>query len=259
MHPMIDSHCHIYLDTFQDDITNVLDRAWSAGITDILMPSIDFQSIGAMSLLEHPRLRFHRMAGIHPCEINSSHPDLYDSLLLAASQSEIVAIGETGLDYYWSTDHIEEQKQSLRTHCKVAKELKKPLVLHNRESTADLLQIIGDEQDGDLTGVWHCFTGSLDEGLKAADLGFYLGIGGVITFKNAGVDKTVAGLPLNRLLLETDAPFLAPVPFRGKRNEPSYIKFVAEKLADVMSTTIEDVDFATTSNTRKLFGLNDLT
>jgi TatD DNase family protein len=259
LHSMIDSHCHIYLDTFQGDLNDVLDRAWSAGITDILMPSIDFQSIGAMSMLEHPWLRFHRMAGIHPCEIKKFHPNLYDSLMQAASPPGIVAVGETGLDYYWSTEYIDEQKQSLRMHCKVAKELKKPLVLHNRESTSDLLKIVEDEQDGSLTGVWHCFNGSPDDGMKATDLGLYLGIGGVITYKNAGVYKTVAKLPLNRLLIETDAPFLAPVPYRGKRNEPSYIKFVAEKLAGAMNITFEDVEKVTTSNTRHLFGLNDFT
>jgi TatD DNase family protein len=250
---MIDSHCHIYLDDFQDDLADVLARA--AGITDILMPAISFASLPEMDRLSHPEIRFHKMAGIHPCEVRGNLPNLESDLFESASSDDIIGVGESGLDYYWSTDFVNEQHDSLRAHCRIAKTLKKPVVLHNRESTSDLLKIISEMQDGNLTGVWHCFNGTVDEGLEAIDLGLYLGIGGVITFKNAGVDKSVAKLPVNRLVLETDSPYLAPVPFRGKRNEPSFLALVAEKLAVICDVNPEEIQRITSDNTIRLFGL----
>lgn len=165
----------------------------------------------------------------------------------------MVGVGETGLDYYWSTDHVEEQKKSLRIHCKIARAVRKPIVLHNRESTDDLLKIIEEEQDGNLSGIWHCFNGTAEEGKKAIDLGLHLGIGGVVTFKNGGVDKTVAELPLDKMVLETDAPYLAPTPKRGKRNEPSFMKFTARKLADIFEISLEEVQERTSKTARRLF------
>lgn len=168
---------------------------------------------------------------------------------------EFVAVGETGLDYYWSTDFVEYQKESLHMHCRVAKAVKKPIVLHNREATDDLLSIIENEQDGSLTGVWHCFTGSKEEGERALDLGLHLGVGGVATFKNAGVGEVVAGMPLDRLILETDAPYLSPTPKRGKRNEPSFMRFTAEKLADLKKMSLDPIAAQTTATAEDLFKL----
>ncbi|MCH8566754.1 MAG: TatD family hydrolase [Balneolales bacterium] len=252
---MIDTHSHIYLDAFKEDRQEMLDRAAEAGLTDILMPAIDFDSLHAMDKLVHNRIRLHKMAGVHPCEINNSRCNLEASLLAACAGKEIVAVGETGLDYYWSKDFVEEQKISLRRHCSVAKTLGKPIVLHNRDATDDLLKIISEEQDGRLTGVWHCFNGSADEGKKAIDLGLFLGIGGVLTFKNAGVDKSVKELPAEFMILETDAPYLTPAPHRGKRNEPAYTALVAEKLAEVTGMGIEEVVRITSLNARRLFPL----
>jgi TatD DNase family protein len=171
------------------------------------------------------------------------------------SDEAVVGVGETGLDYYWSDDFKKEQQKSLHIHCKVAKAVKKPIILHNRESTEDLLNIIEDEQNGSLTGIWHCFNGSVDEGKRAIDLGLQLGIGGVLTFKNAGVDKTVAQLPLENMMLETDAPYLAPAPKRGKRNEPSFIKYTAKRLAEVKKVSLDEVIIQTSKNALELFGL----
>lgn len=176
-----------------------------------------------------------------------------DQLENACSRDDIVGVGETGLDYYWSTDFVDEQKNSLRLHCDIAKQTKKPIVLHNRESTTDLLDLIEEEQDGNLTGVWHCFTGTLEEGKRALDLGLYLGVGGVSTFKNAGVDKVVKDLPLDRLILETDAPFLTPAPHRGERNEPAYIKIIAKNLGRLMNLSVEEIASTTTKNAFNLF------
>ncbi len=252
---MIDTHCHIYLPQFQQDLTDVLDRAAQAGITDIMMPAIDFGSLKQMDELAHPRIRFHKMAGVHPCDINGTAERLGKRVLEHGDAGEIIAIGETGLDYYWSKDHIDAQQQSLREHCQAAKMLDKPVILHNRESTKDLLDIIEEQQDGRLRGIWHCFNGTPEQGRRALDLGLYLGIGGVVTFKNAGVDRVVAGLPPDRLVLETDAPYLAPVPKRGKRNEPSFIKYTAQKLSELFGISLEETDRITTENARRLFRL----
>ncbi|MDG5766081.1 TatD family hydrolase [Balneolales bacterium ANBcel1] len=252
---MIDTHSHIYLPRFRDDLAEVLDRAVSVGITDIMMPAIDIDSLAQMDEMHHPGIRFHKMAGIHPCDVRGDTADVLELLPRLAESPDIIAVGETGLDYHWSTDFVNEQKESLRFHCRLARETGKPVILHNRESTDDLLDIVEDEQDGNLNGVWHCFNGTESEARRALDLNLYLGIGGVVTFKNAGVDRVVAGLPTDRLLLETDAPYLAPVPKRGKRNEPAYLAYTAEKLAEIFGWTPDEADRVTTENARRLFGL----
>lgn len=252
---MIDTHCHIYAEQFEDDIGEVLNRAAEAGITDICMPAIDFDSVSKMDQLEHPEINFHKMAGIHPTSINDGVDTTQELLYDYCSKDDIVGVGETGLDYYWSDDYKSVQEKSLRIHCKVAKSIGKPIVLHNRESTKDLLNIIADEQDGTLTGVWHSFTGTAEEGKHAIDIGLELGIGGIFTFKNAGVDKAVAELPLKHMMLETDAPYLAPSPKRGKRNEPSFTKYTAQRLAEVQGVSLKETVEVTDENARKLFGI----
>ncbi|MEX2464055.1 MAG: TatD family hydrolase [Balneolaceae bacterium] len=250
-----DTHCHLYLSQFEKDLTSVLNRAAEAGVHHIYLPAIDWDSIVQMDKLKHPEITFYKMAGIHPCNVEENLPVDEQELYELCRSDEYIAVGETGLDYYWSTDFTDEQKKSLRIHCRIAKSTGKPIVLHNRESTKDLLDIIEEEQDGSLKGVWHCFTGSEDEGRRALDLGFYLGVGGVSTFKNAGVDKVIAKLPLNRMILETDAPYLAPVPHRGKRNEPSYIPLIAAKLSHVLDISLDEIASGTTANAFQLFGV----
>lgn len=253
---MIDTHCHIYLDQFDRDREAVLNRAADVGITDICMPAIDFGSIEAMERMAHATIRFHKMAGIHPTEVTEqSLINLEPELSELSHSGKMVAVGETGLDYYWSTDWVDQQKESLRIHCKVAKDAHLPIILHNRESTDDMLQIIEEEQNGSLAGIWHCFNGTEEEGRRALDLGLHLGIGGVATFKNAGVDATVKKLDLDRMVLETDAPYLAPTPKRGNRNEPAFMDYTAKKLATLFDMTLEEIDEKTTATARHLFGL----
>lgn len=252
---LTDTHSHLYLDAFVEDLESVLSRSVDADVTRILLPAIDWQSLKKMDKLHHKEIEFHKMMGIHPCEVVTSRLEEEDHLMEVCGSSEIVGVGETGLDYYWSTDFVEYQKESLHMHCRVAKAVNKPIVLHNREATDDLLDIIEQEQDGNLSGVWHCFTGSQEEGKRALDLGLHLGVGGVATFKNAGVDEVVAELPLDRLLLETDAPYLSPTPKRGKRNEPSFMRFTAEKLADLKEVSIEEIASQTTGTALDLFKL----
>jgi TatD DNase family protein len=254
---MIDTHSHIYLDDFNEDRSEVMNRAELVGITDILMPAIDFGSLEQMDRLSHPTINFHKMVGVHPCDVKESPANYEDKLYEYAKADDIIGVGETGLDYYWSTDFIEEQKSSLKIHCKIAKALNKPIVLHNRESTDDLLQIIDEEQDGTLRGIWHCFNGTIEEGKRAIDMGLHLGIGGVVTFKNGGVDKTVKELPLNKMVLETDAPYLSPTPKRGKRNEPSFMEYTAKKLSELFNIDLQEVINKTTENSESLFDLRN--
>ena len=217
---LTDTHSHLYLDAFDDDLESVLNRSVEADIVRIFLPAIDWESLNQMKKLHHNKIDFQKMMGIHPCEVTESRLDEEERLAEVCDSGEFVGVGETGLDYYWSTEFTEHQKESLRMHCRVAKAVKKPIILHNREATDDMLEIIEQEQDGSLTGVWHCFTGSQEEGERALDLGLHLGVGGVATFKNAGVGEVVAEMPLDKLILETDAPYLSPTPKRGKRNEP---------------------------------------
>lgn len=251
---LADTHCHLYLKQFEKDLDDVLDHALKADVRHIFLPAIDWRSIHDMDMLRHTEIKFYKMAGIHPCSVEENLPVDGEKLFEFCSTDDFVAVGETGLDYYWSTKFVEEQKKSLRLHCDIARQTGKPIVLHNRDSTSDLLEIIEEEQDGRLTGVWHCFTGTVDEGKRALDLGMYLGVGGVSTFKNAGLDKVIKKLPLERLILETDSPYLAPVPYRGKRNEPSYIRLIAKKLAEITENSLEDIANITTGNAFKLFG-----
>lgn len=208
-----------------------------------------------MASLVHPRLRLHPCAGIHPCDVPAEPLDMA-RLEAWAHRAEVVAVGETGLDYHWSTERVAQQKTSLRAHLQIAKETGKPVILHNRESTADLLDLLAEEQDGRLTGVWHCFTGTEDEGRRALDLGLYLGLGGVLTYRNGLIDGFIHTFPYDRIVLETDAPFLAPVPHRGQRNEPAHVRSVAEKLALLWNKTLSETAAVTSANARRLFRLD---
>lgn len=252
---LIDTHCHIYLQQFEDDIEAVLDRAAEVKVKHIFMPAISPDSLPKMDTLSHPEIQFYKMAGLHPTEINEGKSLSERELLALCDQDDIVAVGETGLDYYWSQDYKKEQAESLRMHCQIAKHLKKPVILHNRESTGDLLKIIEEEQNGALQGIWHCFNGSEAEGRRAIDLGLHLGVGGVLTFKNAGVDETVARLPLNKMMLETDAPYLAPEPKRGERNEPAFVRHTANRLAEVMNMPFDKVAEHTSQTAIEFFGI----
>lgn len=253
---LIDTHCHIYLPQFEDDISSVLDRAAEAGVNHIFMPAINVDSLKQMKELFHPEIQFHKMAGLHPTEINEGLKIDEEELFTLGERDDIIAIGETGLDYYWSDEHKKEQQESLNMHCRVAKQTGKPIILHNRSGTEDLLSIIEKHQNGNLKGIWHCFNGTQEEGKRAINLGLYLGIGGVLTFKNANITPSVAQLPLERMLLETDAPYLAPEPKRGKRNEPAFVQYTAEKLAQIKDISIQEVQERTSENALKFFEMN---
>ena len=254
----IDTHSHLYSSQFDEDRTQAINDAISAGVSTILLPNISSEYTKGMLKLcdEFPENCF-PMMGLHPCDVNE---DNIDAELLHVEQElakgKYIAVGEIGLDLYWDKTKLEVQKKAFIHQIELAKKHKLPIAIHVRDSFAEAIEIIEKLNDENLRGVFHCFTGSVEDAQKVINLGnFYLGIGGVLTFKNSGLDKTIAEIELQHLILETDAPYLAPTPFRGKRNESKYIVNIAEKLAEVQQIEIEDVAKITTLNAKKLFGL----
>jgi len=254
----IDTHSHLYSSQFDEDRTQTINEAISAGVSTILLPNISSKYTKGMLELcnEFPENCF-PMMGLHPCDVNE---DNIEAELLHLEQEltkgKYIAVGEIGLDLYWDKTKLEIQKKAFIHQIELAKKYKLPIAIHVRNSFAEAIEIIEKLNDENLRGVFHCFTGTVEDAQRVINLGgFYLGIGGVLTFKNSGLDKTIAAIELQNLILETDAPYLAPTPFRGKRNESKYIVNIAEKLAEVHQIDIEDVARITTINAKKLFGL----
>ena len=263
---LIDTHCHLYHDRFDDDRDAVIARAREAGVTTILQPAIDIPSIHEAINLCQEHEGLYAMAALHPTETRDAGVDEMDEIAALCDYPEVVAVGESGLDYYWDRSYISQQQDALRWHARLAIHKALPLVLHNRDqkgstaSSDDLVRILNEEARAApsgkrLYGVFHCFGGPPGLTRAVLDLGFHVGIGGTLTFKNSGVADALAGVDLDRMVLETDGPFLAPEPHRGKRNEPAYVAQVAQYLADLLDLTVEEVAHATTATARTLFGL----
>lgn len=258
---LIDTHAHLYLDAFADDREAVLDRAREAGVEAIVLPAIDVPSIHAALALCAKHEGLYAMAALHPSETKEATERDLQEVADLCEEEAVVAVGESGLDYYWDRSFDDRQQQFLRAHLQLAAEQDLPLILHNREATADLVRIVGEEREqldapGRLRGIFHCFVGSRAEGEAILDLGFHLGLGGILTFKNSTVDEAVAGLPLDRMVVETDAPYLAPEPNRGTRNEPAFVRHVATHLAQVKGVPLSDLAATTTATARTLFGID---
>jgi len=251
---LIDTHCHIYSSEFNADLIAVLTRAENEGITKMLMPAIDASTHDEMFKVEKgfPG-KCISMMGLHPSSVKENY---LEELLIVEqyfNQRAFVAVGETGLDFYWDLTYTKEQYEVFQRQIEWALEYDIPIVIHSRNSIDECIEVIHKNQKGNLKGVFHCFSGSVEQAKKIIDLDFYLGIGGVLTFKKSGLDSVIEQIDLTHIVLETDAPYLAPVPFRGKRNECSYIKYVAEKLAEIKETTVEEIASITTANAEKLF------
>lgn len=250
---MIETHAHIYDDQFKDDINNVLERSIEVGIEQIYMPNIDHTSIDSMLALEEKSELCTAMMGLHPCSVNK---DFEKELYLVEdwlTKREWCAIGEIGTDLYWDKTYWPQQQEAFNIQCNWALKYNRPVVIHCRESideTIDLIEKIGHPN---LRGVFHCFTGTKDQAERIIKLGFYLGIGGVSTFKNGGMDTVLPAIDIKNLVLETDSPYLAPVPKRGKRNEPAYLELIANKLAEIKNISVEEVKTTTSENAKKLF------
>ncbi len=251
----IDTHAHLYVEQFDEDRPAVIQRAKELNINRVYLPNIDQTTIDAMLDLEanHPDACF-AMMGVHPCSIKENYEEELNIAEEWLQKRPFVAIGEIGIDLYWDKTFQKEQEDAFRRQINWAKDLAIPFVIHSRDSLDLTIEIVKEEQDGSLRGIFHCFGGSVEQAKRIVDLGFLMGIGGVLTFKKAGLDKTLEEVDLEHLVLETDAPYLAPTPFRGKRNESAYIHQIAERLASVKETDIEKVANVTTSNALKLFG-----
>lgn len=251
---LVDTHTHLYLEQFDEDRPAVIERAIDQGIDNFYLPNVDGGTIEAMLQMEvdFPG-RCHAMMGLHPCSVNDTFEKELKVVEDWLGRRSFVAIGEIGIDLYWDKTYVEEQREAFRRQANWAKSLGIPIVIHSRDSTDMLIELVKEEQDGRLAGIFHCFTGTLEQAEQIIDLGFHLGIGGVLTFKNAGLDKTVEKIDLRHLVLETDAPYLAPAPHRGKRNESAYVRLVAEKLASVKGKLTEEVARVTSLNADRIF------
>lgn len=253
---MIDTHAHIYASEFDNDRDQVVERALAQGIEKILLPNIDLDSIEPMLQTEaaYPEV-CRSMMGLHPCYVDGNVKQTLEVIHSWFAKHNFIAVGEIGIDLYWDKTYKAEQEMAFTTQLNWAKEMKLPVVIHTRDSIQETLALLEKEQDGSLSGVFHCFGGSVEEAKAINDLGFHLGLGGVTTFKNGGMDKVIPHLDMDFVILETDCPYLAPVPHRGKRNEPSYIPLVAERIASLRELSIDDVQAMTNRNANRLFAL----
>ncbi len=251
---MIDTHSHIYSPKFSSDRREMLDRAFSSGVERIYMPNIDLESFDGMMQLsaEYPGRCF-PMMGLHPCDVKEDYKEVLKAMRPMFDEYNFVAVGEMGTDLYWDKSHFEWQQDAFKIQCDWALETGLPIVIHSRDSFWETVDLLKDYKDRGIRGVFHCFTSGLEEADAVIDHGFYMGIGGVATFKNGGLDKVLPEIGLEHLLLETDAPYLAPVPYRGKRNEPSYIGLVADRIAQIKAISREEVIHQTTKNALNLF------
>lgn len=250
----IDTHTHLYSEEFASDRREMIERAVQQGVEKFYLPAIDSSYTDAM--LETKQLRpqaIRLMAGLHPCSVNAGFKEELKKVEAFMASHDFCGLGESGLDYYWDKTFISEQKDSLHQHCEWAIGHQKPLILHTRDSIDDAIDIVAQYAGRGLRGIFHCFGGSREQAEKIVSLDFYLGIGGVITFKNSRLDRAIEDIDLKHIVLETDSPFLAPVPHRGKRNESAYLPLVAEKLAAVKDCSIEFVANVTTQNAQRIF------
>jgi TatD DNase family protein len=256
MNSIIETHAHIYSDKFQDDLNEAIDRAKEIGVEKILMPNIDRESIDVMLEVAQKFPNYCLpMMGIHPCSVKENFEQELYKVEDWLNKEQFVAVGEMGIDLYWDKDFEEQQKEAFRIQVGFAKSKKLPIVIHSREANPVVIDLLEELQDGTLNGVLHCFSGTLEEANKIVELGMHLGVGGVATFKNGGLDKVLPHIALDKLVLETDCPYLAPVPFRGKRNEPAYLNYMVAKLSDFQEKTEEEIKRETTINAKRLFAI----
>ncbi len=253
---LIDTHSHIYLPEFEPELADMLKRAENEGVGRILMPAIDSSTHQQMLALEttHPTQCL-SMMGLHPCYVKENYKEELAIARKYLEERSFKAVGEIGLDFYWDKTFTEQQYEAFNQQIEWALHYHIPIVIHSRESTDECIEVVATHQKGSLKGVFHCFSGTTDQAQKIIELGFYLGIGGVVTFKNSRLDKVMEAVSLEHVVLETDAPYLAPVPFRGKKNEPSYLKYVVEKLSTIKNISIEEVGAITTKNAEQLFSI----
>ena len=253
---LIDTHTHIYDHQFSLDRAEAVQRALDAGVKMMLLPNVDASTIAPMLELHEQYPDCTRvMMGLQPEEVREDYKQVLATMEKELEKGIYIGVGEVGLDFYWDATYEKQQLDAFETQLDWAKQLGLPLSIHCRNAFDKMVKIIEKKQDGGLRGIMHCFTGTEEEAKVYLELGFQLGLGGVTTYKNCGVKDFLPTLPLDRIVLETDAPYLAPVPCRGKRNEPAFLVHTAQKIADILQITVEELAEATTKNVQLLFGL----
>ncbi len=253
----IDTHTHLYSKEFNEDRSEVIRQAIELGVNQFFLPNIDLESVPGMLALqkEFPKVCY-PMLGLHPCSVDHNFKKVLSKIEQLAQSTDIIAIGEIGIDLFWDKQFLNQQIEAFKMQIKWAKALKLPIVIHVRDAFNEVFEVMDELNDDSLTGVFHCFTGTPDQAKKILNYGqFKLGIGGVVTFKNSGLDEVVNEIGLEHLVLETDSPYLAPAPNRGKRNESTYIPIIAQKLADIYGQNIQTIAEITTKNALSIFKL----
>ncbi|MFP4621305.1 MAG: TatD family hydrolase [Bacteroidales bacterium] len=252
---LIDTHAHIYLDRFDGAVHEVVRHAREAGVGRIYLPNIDSGTIENMIQLEnlYPAF-FYPMIGLHPTSVDENYMKELEKMENWLKQRDFSAIGEIGIDLYWDSNYRKEQENAFEIQLKWAGEKGMPVVIHSRDSFREIFDVLTKLDDGRLYGIFHSFAGNLEDAQHIIDLGFKIGINGIVTFKNSSLDEVVSQIDIEHLVLETDSPFLAPVPRRGKRNESAYVKYIAQKIAEVKNLSVDDVAAITTRNALKVFG-----
>jgi TatD DNase family protein len=253
---LTDTHTHLYYETDAVKRSELMQRCTQNGVSRLFLPNVDAASVPLMfELLEAYPANCYPMLGLHPCSVKDNWEEELAVMQPALHQHKIYAIGEIGIDLYWDKTFLAEQIRAFKLQIKWAKGLKLPIVIHCRDAFDEVYQVLLDEKGENLRGIFHCFAGTVEQAEKITALGFYLGIGGVVTYKNAGLDKILPQIDLKHVVLETDSPYLTPVPYRGKPNESSYLIYVAQKVADLYQTSVEQVAEITTENSKKIFGV----
>lgn len=253
---LTDTHTHQYYQTDPVKREELMQRCLANGIERLFLPNVDSASIELiMSQVKAFPDNCFAMLGLHPCDVKANWQNELDTINAAIPENKIYAIGEIGIDLYWDKTFLTEQIEAFKIQINWAKKLKLPIVIHCRNAFDEVYQVLQEEQGDDLRGIFHCFTGALEQAQKVIALGFYLGIGGVVTYKNSGLDKVVEQVDLKHIVLETDSPYLTPVPYRGKPNESSYLIYVAQKVADLHQVSLETLAEITTENSKIIFGV----
>ena len=249
-----DTHTHLYSEQFDDDRAEVIQRALAAGVTRFFIPAIDSTYTKAMYALEasYPN-NMYLMTGVHPTHVKVNYLEELTHVKDQLAFRKFIAIGEIGIDLYWDKSTLKPQQEMFRAQIQLAKQYDLPIVIHCRDAFDEVFEILEEEKGPDLFGIFHCFTGTLDQAKKAISYNMKLGIGGVVTFKNGKIDQFLNQISLDHIVLETDAPYLSPVPFRGKRNESSYLLNVLEKISDIYAISTDQVALITTKNSKSIF------
>ena len=253
---LIDTHCHLYLSAFKNDIEAIIKRAEDIGIEKFYLPAIDSSETDNLFLLEKKFPgKCIAMMGLHPCSVKEDFRPELEIVKKYLAERRFAAIGEIGIDLHWDKTFIVQQYEAFELQIEWALQYDLPIVIHSRDAMSETIDVVKKFVARGVRGIFHCFSGTYEQASAIIDAGFYLGIGGVLTYKNAGLSEVISQIDLKHLVLETDAPYLTPVPFRGKRNESSYLQYVIEKLAQIKNVTVEEVATVTTANAEKIFGL----